>query len=105
MSVWSSLLLLFCLGGNPDTHTTPPSTYIPVHLNGHAQGTTWKISYYSPFTPVNSAHIDSILKKLDTSMSLYKPYSLICQFNLRPDILPDPMGPEKPVNALNPPGS
>jgi len=52
-----------------------------VHLSGHAQGTTWQITYYCPDSTVGTYQIDSILDKLDSSMSLYKPYSLICRFN------------------------
>jgi len=53
----------------------------PFHLSGHAQGTTWHITYYNNDSTVLSSQIDSILDKLDSSLSLYKPYSLINQFN------------------------
>lgn len=56
----------------------------PFHLSGHAQGTTWHITYYSTDSAVLSSQIDSILDKIDSSLSLYKPYSLICQFNRDP---------------------
>ncbi|MBN9381633.1 MAG: FAD:protein FMN transferase [Chitinophagaceae bacterium] len=51
------------------------------HLSGHAQGTTWHITYYNNDSTILASQIDSILDKLDSSLSLYKPYSLICQFN------------------------
>ena len=102
---------------------SPVDTTKPIHLSGHAQGTTWHITYYqtdstalpghADSTPlsshmenttlstqvgsVQSTHvgsvlstqvgsilprqIDSILDKIDSSLSLYKPYSLVCQFN------------------------
>ncbi|HVU53681.1 MAG TPA: FAD:protein FMN transferase [Puia sp.] len=59
----------------------PADTLQPFHLSGHAQGTTWHITYYSTDSTVLTSQIDSILDKIDSSLSLYKPYSLICQFN------------------------
>jgi len=56
----------------------------PFYLSGHAQGTTWHITYYSTDSSVLTSQIDSILDKIDSSLSLYKPYSLICQFNRDP---------------------
>lgn len=56
----------------------------PFHLSGHAQGTTWHITYYSSDSTVLSSQIDSILDKIDSSLSLYKPYSLISRFNSHP---------------------
>lgn len=52
-----------------------------VHLEGHAQGTTWLITYYATDSLVSKAQIDSIFDKIDSSLSLYKPYSLINRFN------------------------
>lgn len=51
------------------------------HLNGHAQGTTYHITYYAPDPVIATNQIDSILDKIDSSLSLYKSYSLINQFN------------------------
>jgi thiamine biosynthesis lipoprotein len=49
-------------------------------LSGHAQGTTWSISYYSSST-ILQPQIDSIFNNIDSSLSLYKPYSTIVAFN------------------------
>jgi len=57
------------------------STIRPYHLSGHAQGTTWHITYYNNDSTILVSQIDSILNKLDSSLSLYKPHSLIDQFN------------------------
>ncbi len=57
------------------------STFIRVDLSGFAQGTTWHISYYAAASIVTKAQIDSILLVIDSSMSLYKPYSRIVAFN------------------------
>ena len=52
-----------------------------IQINGTAQGTTYHISYYADDSLVCKKQIDSILDKIDSSLSLYKPYSLINQFN------------------------
>ncbi len=51
------------------------------HLTGTAQGTTWQMTYYATDSIVTKRQIDSILDKIDSSLSIYKPYSLISQFN------------------------
>ena len=50
-------------------------------LTGAAQGTTFLVTYYAHDSVVNSMQIDSIFNKLDSSLSRYKSYSLISQFN------------------------
>lgn len=50
-------------------------------LSGIAQGTTYLIRYSAVYPLLKKADIDSIFTKLDSSLSLYKPYSLINQFN------------------------
>lgn len=70
----------------PSPHPSDPLN--PFHLSGHAQGTTWHITYYAPDSTVLSSQIDSILDKIDSSLSLYKPYSLICRFNREPRGIP-----------------
>ena len=51
-------------------------------ISGKAQGTTYQVFYFGTDSVVTKKHIDSILDKIDSSLSLYKPYSLINQFNL-----------------------
>ncbi|MBS1662483.1 MAG: FAD:protein FMN transferase [Bacteroidetes bacterium] len=75
-------LLLLLSGHNTSSHPTAPLR--PFQLSGHAQGTTWHITYYAPDSSVLSSQVDSLLNKIDSSLSLYKPYSLICQFNRAP---------------------
>lgn len=55
--------------------------YRAFHLDGNAQGTTYHITYFSPDSLVGSAEINRIFSSLDSSLSLYKPYSLINKFN------------------------
>ena len=50
-------------------------------LTGLTQGTSYNISYYSINKKIEKSVIDSILAVIDSSMSLYKPYSLINKFN------------------------
>jgi thiamine biosynthesis lipoprotein len=58
-----------------------PVSLRPYQLSGLAQGTSYHITYYSKDSVVLSSQIDSILNRIDSSLSLYKPYSLICAFN------------------------
>ncbi|WP_368388860.1 FAD:protein FMN transferase [Pedobacter polysacchareus] len=50
-------------------------------IHGYAQGTDYSVKYFATDSIVTKASIDSILIKIDSSMSLYKPYSQISQFN------------------------
>jgi thiamine biosynthesis lipoprotein len=50
-------------------------------IHGYAQGTDYSIKYFAEDSIVTKGAVDSILLKIDSSMSLYKPYSLISQFN------------------------
>lgn len=56
----------------------------PHHLSGQAQGTTWHITYYHTDSLIQPSQIDSILAVIDSSLSIYKPYSLISRFNASP---------------------
>jgi len=51
------------------------------HLNGFAQGTSYHITYYANYNQVDKIEIDRLLNQIDSSMSLYKPYSRINLFN------------------------
>jgi thiamine biosynthesis lipoprotein len=50
-------------------------------IQGYAQGTDYTIKYYADHALIKKKAIDSLLLKIDSSMSLYKPYSTINQFN------------------------
>ena len=54
----------------------------PFYLSGYAQGTTYHLTYYAKDSLVSQAEIDGLLNQLDSSLSVYKPYSLISRFNL-----------------------
>lgn len=50
-------------------------------FTGYAQGTTYAVTYYAQDQLVSKVAVDSILSVIDSSMSLYKPYSLINKVN------------------------
>jgi thiamine biosynthesis lipoprotein len=60
---------------------TPGPQWLKIQINGTAQGTTYHITYYSPDSTISQSQIDSILDKIDTSLSVYNPQSLITRFN------------------------
>lgn len=58
-----------------------PTELKPFQLTGLAQGTTYAITYYSSNETIQKFRIDSIFSRLDQSLSIYSPTSLISQFN------------------------
>ena len=61
--------------------SSPGDDMKKIQINGTAQGTTYHITYYAADSLVSKRQIDSILDKIDSALSLYKPWSLINQFN------------------------
>jgi FAD:protein FMN transferase len=51
-------------------------------IDGQAQGTTYHITYYSSDSIVIKSQIDSLLRRLDLSLSTYRSNSIITRFNL-----------------------
>lgn len=68
-----SNLILFSLGRNPSMRA--------YKINGFSQGTTYTASYFATDSIITKAQIDSVLRVIDLSMSLYEPKSLINKFN------------------------
>src|SRR5687767_3557384 len=60
----------------------PLRSFVRVDLAGAAQGTTWHITYYGNDTVVTKWQVDSLLAAIDSSLSIYKPYSKIVAFNI-----------------------
>jgi FAD:protein FMN transferase len=58
-----------------------PQTVRRIQITGRAQGTTYSLIYYAADTTVTKPNIDSLLNRLDESLSIYKPGSLINKFN------------------------
>lgn len=50
-------------------------------IHGFTQGTDFNVRYYAGSEKISKQQIDSVLSVIDSSMSLYKPYSLITKFN------------------------
>ena len=50
-------------------------------INGQAQGTIYSIKYAATSQLIQKKEVDDLLNQLDSSLSLYKPYSLINAFN------------------------
>ncbi|HET6245968.1 MAG: FAD:protein FMN transferase [Bacteroidetes bacterium] len=50
-------------------------------IQGHAQGTTYSISYYSKDKVILKAEIDSLLDNFDLSLSTYVPHSIVSRIN------------------------
>lgn len=50
-------------------------------IEGLAQGTTYTITYYNESEAVKKPQIDSIFSRLDQSLSIYNPNSIISHFN------------------------
>ncbi len=60
-------------------------------IPGFAQGTTYSITYYHERELLSKSSADSIFASIDSSLSIYKPYSLISRFNTATDsIVMDP---------------
>lgn len=56
-------------------------SYSQYQISGFAQGTSYQISYYANEEIISSNEIDRKFSELDSSLSIYKSYSLINQFN------------------------
>ncbi|MGB8192862.1 MAG: FAD:protein FMN transferase [Chitinophagaceae bacterium] len=61
--------------------TTKKETVKTWHLTGQAQGTVYRITYYAADSIFTLREADSVFNRLDSSLSLYKPYSLVSLFN------------------------
>src|SRR6478609_3026886 len=62
------------------------SSYRPIEwkrysISGKAQGTTYSIIFYGKDSLITKEMIDLSLMKIDSSLSLYKTYSIVNQFN------------------------
>ncbi len=60
-----------------------------IHLAGRAQGTTWQISFLSEVNSTYKEAIDSIFRRIDSSLSTYLPVSIISRINKNEEVLVD----------------
>ncbi|MCK8494930.1 FAD:protein FMN transferase [Spirosoma sp. RP8] len=77
--LWSGVgLLMLCL---TFTSFRDNRSLQPFRITGLAQGTSYSITYYHQRELVHQREIDSIFNRLDQSLSIYSPTSLISRFN------------------------
>lgn len=57
------------------------AVYKKYNIEGFAQGTSFQIIYYAKNQKISSKSIYQLFGELDSSLSIYKPYSLINKFN------------------------
>ncbi|MBD0367010.1 MAG: FAD:protein FMN transferase [Flavisolibacter sp.] len=67
---------------------TPAKDIHPFHIAGYAQGTTYHITYFANDSVVSKKVVDSVFAQMDASLSIYKPQSLINQFNQSKEGIP-----------------
>lgn len=65
----------------PGCSSRKSQSYSQFQISGFAQGTSYQITYYAGDAIISSKSIDQKFAELDSSLSIYKPYSLINQFN------------------------
>jgi len=75
------LQILSILSILPGCGSRKSQSYSQFQISGFAQGTSYQITYYAADAIVSSKSIDRKFSELDSSLSIYKPYSLINQFN------------------------
>lgn len=72
-------LLLCFFASLPYTFSQPELKQF--NIRGFAQGTSYQITYNAEDSSITKAQVTYLLSQLDSSLSIYKPYSLISQFN------------------------
>lgn len=72
------LIWLLSLYFTPSHQTAGFQTF---QIRGFTQGTSYQITYYAKQKVVSKAEVAHILASIDSSLSIYKPYSLISLFN------------------------
>lgn len=75
-----SILVMACASSNK----VAKKSFTAFHFSGLAQGTTYHVTYYAPDSIVTKNQFDSIFISIDSSLSIYKPYSIISNFNNGP---------------------
>lgn len=78
LSISLLIFILFSSFKYPKSNDSELKTYT---IEGFAQGTSYQIVYYAKNQVVSSKSIHQLFNELDSSLSIYKPYSLINKFN------------------------
>lgn len=83
-----STIILFFVAGFLASCSKPGKL---VEIRGEAQGTFYSIKYLSEEStpPLNKFYFDNLFASVDSSLSIYKPYSLVNKFNNGDSILTD----------------
>lgn len=76
----SSFAFLLCVACAPELKKTTAEEFRKT-IKGEAQGTTWSITYYDIRERDLTPQVDSILKRIDASVSTYNPRSVISEWN------------------------
>jgi len=79
--LFAALAILSIVGCNQPKVDESSSDNLLVYLEGEAQGTTYHVKYLDAQKRDFKVQMDSILKKIDESMSTYLPTSLISELN------------------------
>ena len=74
------LSLLSCVASRQVT-----SPLLPFQFKGLAQGTTYQVTYYASDSVVTGRDLTNIFLRIDSSLSIYKSYSIVSRFNDTPD--------------------
>ncbi len=61
--------------------TSKQTEFKTFRITGFAQGTNYQITYYAAGNLISKNHVDALFNEIDSSLSIYKPYSLINRFN------------------------
>lgn len=64
-----------------NTGAITKSVWQRFELNGQTQGTSFHITYYAMDSLLSRQEVEQLFTEIDSSLSLYKPYSLVNQFN------------------------
>ena len=81
--LFAALAVLTIVGCNQPIEKESSTDNSLVYIEGEAQGTTYHIKYLDAQKRDFKVQMDSILKRVDESMSTYLPTSLISELNKR----------------------
>jgi thiamine biosynthesis lipoprotein len=75
-TLWLLVFLSFA-----NIHATHQPVIKKFVIRGSAQGTSYQVLYYFTDSVAKKSEVDQIIESIDSSLSLYKSYSLVNQFN------------------------
>lgn len=78
LSVIAAAILIFLMTFSGRSKHAEFKTF---RITGFAQGTNYHVTYYAAADVITKHHVDALFNEIDSSLSIYKPYSLISRFN------------------------